>query len=400
VDTLYQSGQMIEEYRIESNLARGKMSEVYLARDTFLDRPVVIKVIDPNLSHQPGFKEKFIREAKIQARLDNPHIVSLFRLLRKSHHLILVMQYIKGTDLNRVIQEALVRKKNDRLEGALSYPRAIHICFQVLEGIGFMHKYGILHGDIKPANILIDQQGRARITDFGLSTKISTNQKAQISQPSKGGTLAFLSPEEFLGATVDIRSDIYSLGATFYYMLTGKLPAGDIKSTTDLMEFHLEGSLEITKEVLETIKGIPERASQALLKSLDPNQDKRYQSCFEFMLALKEETPQELYSEIIRSGFVAKEAISYRERHYLDKLAEQKGLTVKKADKLEQNIRKELGLHPLDFINEFQQAVRQTSEGSELEKIKGIYGKEGRLTNDEMSSVHYTSNIESRNTKS
>lgn len=387
MDTLYQNGQMLEEYRIEKNLARGKMSEVYLAQDTCLDRSVVIKVINSDLVTQAEFKEKFIREANIQARLDNPHIVQVFRLLRKSHQLILVMQYIKGTDLNKVIQEALARQKTDQLEGALSYPRAIHICFQVLEGIGFMHKYGILHGDIKPTNILIDQQGRARITDFGLSTRISTKNNGQTSTQSKGGTLAFISPEELLGSTTDLRSDIYSLGATFFYMLTGKLPTGDIKGMTELLEFHLEGSLEIPKGVLESINGIPERTTQAILKSLDPIQDNRYQSCFEFMLALKDDTPQELYSEIIRSGFVAKEAISYRERHYLDKLAEQKGLTVKEADELEQNIRKELGLHPLDFINEFLQAVGQITQGSELEKIKDIYGKEGRLTNNDMEKI-------------
>ena len=384
MDILYQNGHMLEEYQIEQNLARGKMSEVYLALDTILDRSVVIKVINPDLAAQTGFKEKFIHEAKIQARLDNPHVVQLFRLLRQVHHLILVMQYINGIDLNKVILEALVRNKNDRFEGALSHTRAVHIFFQVLEGIGFMHKHGILHGDIKPTNILIDQQGRARITDFGLSTGISDKKNGQISTQSRGGTLAFVSPEKLLGNTIDLRSDIYSLGATFFYMLTGELPTGDIKGLTELLEFHLEGSREIPQKLLESKKGIPERTCRALLTSLDPSQDNRYQSCFEFMLALKQDTPEELYSEIIRSGFVAKEGISYRERQYLDKLAVQKGLTVREADELEQNIRKELGLQPLDFIKEFQQAVRQTSDRSELEKIKYIYGKEGRLTNNDM----------------
>lgn len=386
VSILYQKGQMIEEYLMEGCLARGIMSEVYLARDTLLDRPVVIKVITPDLRRQPEFEEKFIREAKIQARLDNPHIVQVFRFLKDDRNLILVMQYIQGTDLNMIISEALAHRKKACLTGALTYSRAGHIFFQVLDGMGFMHKHGILHGDMKPANILIDRQGRARISDFGLSSRIFSKRKPETREQSKGGTLAFLSPEEFMDSATDFRADIYALGATFYYMLTGELPAGDIKNTTDLLEFHLEGSLERPGEVLASLEGIPGKVIRAVLKALDPNPENRPQSCLEFMLALKGEAPPELYSEIIRAGFAAKEDISYRERQHLDRLAEQKGLTLQEADRVEQNIRKELGLAPQAFAKEYKEAVEQTGE-VERKRIRLIYSQEGRLTADEIGRI-------------
>ena len=147
---LFHPGQEVEDYLIEKEIGKGGMAELYLATDRALKRTVVIKVISPVFSRRDDFKKRFISEARIQANLENPHIVQIYRIFEYQHNLCLAMQHIKGTDLAVVVKKAKSMKEKHGKKGALSPERGIHIFLQVLEGIGFVHKYGILHGDIKP----------------------------------------------------------------------------------------------------------------------------------------------------------------------------------------------------------------------------------------------------------
>ena len=339
----FQPGQQIEDYIIERRLDRGGMGELYLARDKVLRRKVIIKVLLPPYSQRQEYRVQFLREAKIQANLDNTHVVQVFRAFMYRDFPCLVMQHVQGTDLEKIVKKAKSIREKKQEKGALSVERAVHIFLQVLEGVGFAHKYNIVHGDIKPSNILLDQQGRVKIVDFGLSFMLASGKKIR-GEKLPGGTLQLMSPETLLNEDVDLRSDIYSLGVTFFFMLTGQWPTGRRKRLTDLLEYHLEGSLEDPERMLDEVGTIRPRIKDAVMKALEKDQAKRPQTCLEFSLAIKEDAPHELYSELLRLSLLATKEITPAERAYLDRIAKLKGLQPGEAAALEKGIRREMGL--------------------------------------------------------
>jgi serine/threonine protein kinase len=339
----FQPGQQIEDYIIGRRLERGGMGDLYLARDIMLKRKVIIKVLSPPFSQTQEYKDQFLKEARIQANLDNPHVVQVFRAFVHKDFPCLVMQHVQGTDLEKIVKKAKSIREKRKEKGALSVERAVHIFLQVLEGIGFAHKYNIVHGDIKPSNILLDQQGRVKIVDFGLSFILASGKKMK-GERLPGGTLQLMSPEQFLNEEVDSRSDIYSLGVTFFFMLTGQWPTGEMKRLTDLLEYHMEGSLEDPERVMDGVGTIRPRIKAAVLKALDKDQARRHQSCLEFSLAIKGDAPHELYSELLRLSLRATKEITPAERIYLNRIARLKGLQPREAEALENRIRREMGL--------------------------------------------------------
>ena len=378
-------GQKLEGYLIKKQIGKGGMAELFLATDLLLKKRVVIKVLSSPFSKESNSKRQFLREARIQANLDNPYIVQILRLFNFQEDLCLVMQYVKGIDLARVIKRARTRKQKRGEKGALSVERAVHIFLQVLEGIGFAHKYRIIHRDIKPSNILIDRQGRAKITDFGLSFLLPSKRKDK-EEWLQAGTPYYMSPEQILNNEADLRSDIYSLGVTFFNMLTGELPSGRKKKMIDLVEYHMEGSLEAPEQTLGGIEETPDGIRGAILKALDNRMERRHQSCLEFFLAIKEEAPYEMYSEILRVCLLSKSDITFRERVYLDRIAKRKGLTPEEAEGLEVNIRKEMRLPPLDFGKEYKKSLKDLlslgeGKGDEnLEQMERTYVIRDRIS--------------------
>jgi serine/threonine-protein kinase len=384
-DPLFHPRQKVGDYLIEKEIGKGGMSELFLAKDRALKRTVVIKVISPVFSRRDDFKKRFMSEAKIQANLDNLHIVQIFRIFEYQHNLCLVMQHIRGTDLAEVVKKAKSMKEIQGKKGALYPERAIHIFLQVLEGIGFVHKYGIMHGDIKPPNILLDQQGMVKVSDFGLSS-LSPNSENRKEEMLLGGTPSYMSPEQILNEKVDFRSDIYSLGVTFFYMLTGQSHSGDKKNLTELLEFHIEGSLDEPKIILDEFFDIRLRIKESILKALENEPNNRHQSCLEFSLAIKTDEPYEMYSELLRVSVLTKTDITLAERVYLDEIAGKKGLGVKEAEALEINIRLEMGLSPLDFTREYEKAFidllikGRENEAQYRDELETTYAKKGRIS--------------------
>jgi len=384
-EPIFNPGQRVKDYVIEKQIGKGGMAELFLARDTGLKKRVVIKALIPLFSKKEDFKEQFLREARIQANLDNPHIVQIFRIFNYQYNLCLVMQHIVGTDLAKVIKKAKSIRVRREEKGALSTERAVHIFLQMLEGIGVAHRSRIIHGDIKPPNILLDKQGRVKVADFGLSFLLPYGNREK-RKMLPGGTPSYVSPEQILNKGVDFRSDIYSLGVTFFHMLTGELPSGDKRRLMELLEFHLEGSLDRPKRILDKFEGIHPRIKEAILKALENDPDNRHQSCLEFSLAIKEDAPYEMYSELLRLSLLTKSYTNSVERAYLDKIAERKGLSPEEAKALEINIRKEMRFPPLDFAKEYKKAFedllikKRGKEDIYPDELYGVYVRKDRIS--------------------
>lgn len=204
-------GNLVDNrYRVQSRLARGGMSTVYLATDQRLERDVALKVLHPHLADDPQFLDRLGREAKAAARLSHPHVVGVLDQGEDGRLAYLVMEFIKGHTLRDVL--------NDK--GALSPRLALALIDPVVEGLGAAHAAGMIHRDIKPENVLIADDGRIKLGDFGLARAISTS----TSTGALIGTVAYLSPELVLGKQADARSDIYSVGIMLYEMITGRQP--------------------------------------------------------------------------------------------------------------------------------------------------------------------------------
>src|SRR6478752_8008885 len=202
-------------YLIRSKLARGGMSTVYLATDRRLERDVALKVLHPHMAGAPQFLDRLGREAKAAARLSHPHVVGVLDQGEDGPLAYLVMEYIKGHTLRDVIKD----------KGALTPRLALALIDPVVEGLGAAHAAGLIHRDVKPENVLIADDGRIKIGDFGLARAISTT----TSTGALIGTVAYLSPELVMGRQADARSDIYSLGIMLYEMITGRQPFdGDV----------------------------------------------------------------------------------------------------------------------------------------------------------------------------
>ena len=382
----------MEDYLIEKQIGKGGMAEIFLAEDQALKRKVVIKRIKPRYSERTHFKKQFLREARIQANLDNPHIVQILRMFSHEENFCIVMPLIRGTDLARVIRKAKAIRQSKGGKGALSVQRAANIFLQILEGIGFAHKYKIIHGDIKPSNILLDQQGRAKVADFGLAF-IARYGKDQKGELSLVGTPVYMSPEQILEEEVDTRSDIYSLGVTFFNMLTATFPSGDRIKAREILEYHLEGSLEEARLILDEFEDIPPHIKEAILNALTRDPNNRHQSCLEFSLAIKEDAPYEMYSELLRFSLLTKNDITSSERSYLDKIASRKGLAPEEAKALEISMRKEMGLPSLDFTKEYRDALNdlllrgREKEDVYLDKLEKIYVRKDRISAGKAKSI-------------
>ncbi len=204
-------GQLIgNRYRVESQVASGGMATVYLATDQRLDRQVAIKVIHQHLANDSNFQDKFVLEAKTAAKLSHPNLVNVFDQGSDLGTTYLVMEYVPGITLRDALNEY----------GPLPAVRALEMLAQILSGLAAAHRAGILHRDLKPDNVLLADDGRVKLGDFGLARAIS----AHTSTGDLVGTIAYLSPELVTRGLADARSDVYAAGILLYELLTGKQP--------------------------------------------------------------------------------------------------------------------------------------------------------------------------------
>ncbi|HEY1490277.1 MAG TPA: serine/threonine-protein kinase, partial [Verrucomicrobiae bacterium] len=231
-------------------VGQGGMGAVFQARQPGLDRFVALKVLPPALGSDPGFAERFNREARALARLNHPNIVGVYDFGKAGPLHYLLMEFVDGANL-REIEQA----------GELTPEKALAIVPQICEALQFAHNEGIVHRDIKPENLLLDKRGRLKITDFGIAKLVGADAGQQTLTGAKDviGTPHYMAPEQIESpATVDHRADIYSLGVVFYEMLTGELPLGKFQPPS--RKVHIDVRLD--EVVLHTLEKEPSRRYQ------------------------------------------------------------------------------------------------------------------------------------------
>ena len=280
-------------YRLEAKLGSGGMSTVYLARDETLDRPVAVKVMHREMSEQPDQLERFRQEARAVAKLSNPNVVSVIDAGEDEGHPYIVFEYVKGETLKQRIARV----------GALDTQEALAYAIEIARGLSVAHARQMVHRDIKPQNVLIDEEGRAKLTDFGISRQLE--QDGMTATGRVLGTTDYVAPEQAMGRGVDPRSDIYSLGVVLYEMLVGQVP------------FHADSQVGVAmKHVNEDLPDVQRRrpevsAAAALVveRSTAKNAEERYHSIGEMIDDL--ETALEV--EAARAGSTTGEATSVLE---------------------------------------------------------------------------------------
>jgi eukaryotic-like serine/threonine-protein kinase len=251
-------------YRVIRRLGSGGMANVYLAEDTELGRSVAIKVLDEKHAKDEQFVERFRREAKNAASLQHPNIVSIYDRGEAEGTYYIAMECIEG----RTLKELLVARGPVPVDQAVAYTR------QILGAIRFAHRKGIVHRDIKPHNVLVDADGRLKVTDFGIA-------RAGASQMTEAGsiigTAQYLSPEQARGAPVDQRSDLYSVGVVLYEMLTGSVPfTGDTP-----VEIAMKHISAVPEPPSAKRPEVPEDLDMVVLRALAKDPDERFQTAEE-----------------------------------------------------------------------------------------------------------------------
>jgi len=221
LDALYLSfaAALAGRYSIEREIGRGGMGIVYLAREVHLDRPVAIKLLPPDKAKQPTLRERFLREARLAAKLSHPNIIPIHAVEENGGFVYYVMAYVEG--------ETLTQRVRNR--GPLPTSEGARVLRDVAWALAYAHGQGLVHRDVKPDNILLEGAApRVLVADFGIA--------AAVGDASDGvaGTPEFMSPEQVLGRDFDARSDLYALGATAFFMFTGRFPI-EGKSATEVL---------------------------------------------------------------------------------------------------------------------------------------------------------------------
>jgi len=265
-------GKVLDNYRIIESLGIGGMGVVFKAIHIKLEKIFALKMIVPGLVMNENFLKRFQAEAKSLAKFEDPNIVRIYDLRSDNDQWFIVMEYVEGINLLDKIKK----------DGPYPWPESLPILKQMLSGVAHAHASGIVHRDIKPNNIMITRDGTVKITDFGLAKDQASGSNTLTI--ASGGTLYYMSPEHVKGFSfTDKRSDIYSLGMTFYEMLTGSVPFKDINSDFDIREKIVRKEFEKPTTINPDI---PLELESIVMKAIAKNPDDRYQTAEEMLDAV------------------------------------------------------------------------------------------------------------------
>ena len=262
-------GQLVDNrYQVTSLLARGGMATVYVATDLRLDRVVALKVMHPHLASDPGFVARFQREARSAARLSHPHVVGVYDQGESEGKVYLAMEYIPGRTLRDVLSEY----------GPLTLEQSLVLLDPVIEALDAAHSAGFVHRDIKPENVLISDDGRVKVADFGLARAVASSESTQTAGMIIG-TVTYLAPEQVESGDADARSDIYSTGILLFEMITGTVPHSG-ESPLSIAYKHVNSDVP---EPTSIRTDIPREADALVLSATRRDPALRYQTAHEFL---------------------------------------------------------------------------------------------------------------------
>jgi serine/threonine-protein kinase len=264
-------GDVLAGYSVEHEVGRGGMGVVYRARHLHLKRTAALKVLTPGLAKDANFRERFIRESRLAASLDHPNVVPVYDAGEAEELLYIAMRFVAGADLAELLES-----------GPLPPTRALDLLTQVGSALDCAHEAGLVHRDVKPANVLVAKE-RAFLTDFGLSKLVSSD-SSLTAAGKMVGTLDYVSPEQIRGEDVDGRSDVYALGCVLFHSLAGAAPYSK-HSEAEVLYAHLEHR---PPRVDELRLDLPEQLGDVLARSLEKEPEDRFQTCGELMDAARE----------------------------------------------------------------------------------------------------------------
>jgi serine/threonine protein kinase len=266
-----QIGDIVGDYQVTGILGRGGMGRVFRVRSLITDREEAMKVILPDLDEDAALADRFLREIKVHASLQHPNIAALRTALRIEDRLLMILELVEGVSLEETLRH-----------GPVEVPAAVHFITQVLAALAFAHERAVIHRDIKPANILIAADGVVKLTDFGIARSAGGPRLTGTGRAV--GTLAYMSPEQIRAGQADARSDIYSLGLTFYEMVTGRRPIqGDSEHAM------MNAQLNVIPPDPATVNPlVPQSICAVIMHALAKEPGLRFQTALEFQAALQD----------------------------------------------------------------------------------------------------------------
>ncbi len=272
-------------YQLNSKLGGGGMAVVYKARDLTLERDVAIKILREDFSENPAFRERFRQEAKAAANLSHPNIVTVHDFGYDKERLFIVMEFVPGVTLKSLIIQ----------KGRLETDLAIHLLVQACAGIGYAHRAGLVHCDVKPQNMIVTPDQRLKVTDFGIAralASISADEHLDV----VWGSPQYFSPEQASGAPPSPASDVYGLGVILYEMLTGRLPF-NARTSRELSRMHREAPVPPPRRFNPTIN---ESLNRIIFKVLSKEPSARYRTADQLgrvLISFAQEAPSALQRE-------------------------------------------------------------------------------------------------------
>ncbi|MCQ2379214.1 MAG: serine/threonine protein kinase, partial [Victivallaceae bacterium] len=267
-------GVVLGDFLIEKSITSGGMGEIFVARQLSLDREVALKVLQKKYSSDPEFAESLLHEARAAAKLNHPNIVQAYAVGQEDGIFYFAMEYIRGETYKQILRR---KKRLDALEASqvvLDVARALDAAWG---------QQKLVHQDIKPENIMHDASGFSKLADLGLARRAGSEKEEDGDTDEVMGTPQYISPEQLTGVPTDVRSDIYSLGATFYHFVTGRFPYV-APTTEEMVQMHVDGHLQ---PPIEVCNRLPAEINRIIVKMMARDPADRYQTPAELIADLE-----------------------------------------------------------------------------------------------------------------